>query len=212
MEKMFIRLGILTFFMILVNGINAQKKLHLDINLGVLNSIGKNEMRTYNSTINPLQVDYYSQKKYKHSYINLQFHLKYPMSKKVSFGVQSGLYMHFSERYFNTTEHTSISIPLLATIDLTAKHFKTSLVGVSIAGGKNFFKIDDDEEVTKNGSLMNASIFYRFKRNILKFGVEKQIDNVSFYYTAPNILRKNEKFSYHLHRLAILFSYGFTIN
>ncbi len=208
--KNYTRLSILIALIFFVTDLNAQKKISLDVNVGTLHSVGKDVLKRYNSNVNPLQIEYFSRKKYEKIYFNTLLNLNYFVNRNISLGLESGIYLHFSERYFGITKRTSVSVPLLATFRMNLINIKTDQLGINIAGGKNFFNIDAGYDKIKNGTIINASAFYLInKKNIIKLGIEKNVDNGTIYFIAQTPSFKNETFTYHLNRLSIILSYGF---
>lgn len=191
----------------------AQKKLSFDLSAAVLQSVGKDVSTTYTSHVNPLLTIYYSSRsKFKHPYFNVLGHISYPVSSKVGVGLQSGFYLHYREKYFSNIERTSLSIPVMATFSYKFFDINSSQLGINVAGGKNFYNIGDNQSKVKNGALYNASVFFNInKKSLIKFGVEKQIDNVSLYFIGDQPGYQNETYKYHLNRLSLILSYGLRI-
>jgi hypothetical protein len=161
--------------------LSAQKKLSFDLTASVLQSIGKDISTTYNSDISPLILIYLSRSKFKHPYFNVLGHVSYPVSSKVGLGLQSGLYLHYQEKYFSNVERTSLSVPVMATFSYKLFDINSAQLGIDMEAGKIFYNIDEFQFKIKNGELYNISVFYTLnKKNTIKLGVEKQIDNVSF--------------------------------
>lgn len=195
--------------LLFLKGLTAQK-LYLDGNFAILRSIGKDVVKTYNSRIQPLEVGYFSRKKFEQPYFNLLGNLAYAISPNILLGLQSGVYAHFSERYFGYTESLTISIPVMGTLSINIIKIKLKQLGLNVTGGKNFFDFKEETSELKNGSLFNESIFYLLnKKNILKIGIEEEVNNNEYvYFTARNPLSRNETFKFHLNRLSVVLSYG----
>lgn len=192
--------------------LSAQKKISFDLNVSVLQSASEDVLKTFVSDKNPLTIQYYSRKKFKHPYFNLLGNINYHVNQKIAFGIASGFYLHYLEKYFSNIERTTISFPLMATFRYKLIDIKVNQLGIDLAAGNNFFYIDEGVEKIKNGTILNASVFYIIhKRNIIKIGVEKEIDNVSFYFIADGQGYQNETFKYHVNRLSVKLSYGFQL-
>ena len=88
------------------------------------------------------------------------------MNVKIAFGLQTGIYVHFLERYFSNLQRTTVSIPLMATFRYNVMDIKMNQLGINLAGGMNFFDINISESHyrIKNGTLFNASVFYINKK------------------------------------------------
>jgi hypothetical protein len=210
--KNYIRFTILIVLIFLANDLNAQKKISLDVNVGVLHSIGKNIVNTYNSNINPLHIQYYSREKFKQPYFNILLSLNYALNRNFFLGLQTGIYTHFSEQYEGVSKPIIVSVPLMVTFRMKVTHIKANDLGINLAVGRTYFDIDANNINEKNGAILNASFFCHInKRSIIKFGIEKEIDNASLYFSAPNPLYKDETITYHINRLSVLLSYGFIL-
>jgi hypothetical protein len=190
--------------------LHAQKKFSLEINVGALHSVGKDISKTYHST-QPLSIQYLSRAKFEHTYFNLLPNLTYAVKPGILLGFQSGIYAHFNERYGGARKPVSVAVPLLATGRFDITDIKSSKLGISLAGGKNYFSTDTYPYDLKNGWLFNASVFYLLnQKSIFKLGVEQQIDN-GYVYSAADAFLKEETFKYHLNRVSIALSYGWII-
>src|SRR5687768_11645561 len=91
--KMYSVLSIIMSLLVF-NNLSAQKKLSLEVNTGVYQSIGEDQLRIY-ETGGPLTVEYYSRKKFSHPYLSVLPNLNYAINSKISVGLQSGIYGHF---------------------------------------------------------------------------------------------------------------------
>jgi hypothetical protein len=203
---------ILTLLIFASVNLRAQKKLSFDLSAAVLQSVGKDISKTYNSNVNPLTLQHFSRKQFKHPYFNILGHVSYSLNKRVSVGVESGLYMHYLEKYFSNIQRTSLSIPIMGTVCYKLFKIKEDEVGISAVAGKVFYNIDDIQFKIKNGALYNASAFYDInKKSTIKLGVEKQVDNVWFYFTADEQGYQNETYKYHLNRLSLILAYSFKL-
>ena len=203
------RLFITTIFIVWSISSTAQKKLLFDLNVSLLESIGKDISFTHISERNPGQTyNLLSRKKFQHPYFNVLAHLSYPLTANMNIGIRSGFYFHYYEQYFNAIERTTISIPVMATLEYKLFNLKSNEGGLEIAAGKIFFEIDEFPFSLKNGNLYNISAYYNVKtRSIFKLGVEKQTDHVTI--SAFPEQYSGEKYQYHLNRIALSLSYGF---
>ena len=203
---------ILTGLLFLGVNLSAQKKLSFDLSAAVLQSVGKDKSQTYHSDVNPLTVEYFSRKQFKHPYFNLLGHISYSLNKRVSVGVQSGLYMHYLEKYFSNIQRTNLSMPIIGTVSYKLFDINTSKFGIDVSAGKIFYNIDEFQFKVKNGALYNMSVFYSpTKKSTIKLGAEKQVDNVWFYFTADEQGYQNETYKYQLNRLSLILSYSFKL-
>lgn len=158
----------------------AQKKITFDFNIGLNNSIGNNILKSERYA--NITYGYYSRKKYKNPFTNFTGDILYPLSENCLLGVRSGVYVYILEEYISSAKRTTISIPLQLTGRYKLLSCRDNSIGINLTAGFNFFNIYDRIERYNNGKLLNASLYYLIrKKNILKLGIEKQIDNVSMY-------------------------------
>jgi hypothetical protein len=181
--------------------------LNFDLNVGLNRSIGQNTIKSYSYP--HLTIEYFKRRKYKNPYLNITGNILYPINKNFLAGIQSGIYIYFLEEYISSAKRTTVSIPIQLTARYNLLTLKENSIGINLAAGLNFFKIYDRIEQYKNGQLLNASVFYSInKKNLLKIGIEKQIDNVSFYVYKASEYEANQIFKYKINRLSIALSYG----
>ncbi len=185
----------------------AQKKPILEVNIGLNNSIGKNIIKSYSSP--HVTIQYFKRQKYKNPYVNITGNISYPVNRNCLVGVQSGVYINFLEEYVSIAQRTTISVPLQLTVRYKLLISKENSLGINVAAGLNFFNVYDRIERYRDGKLLNASIFYLINnKHLLKIGIEKQIDNVTFYVYKLSEYNPNEIFKYKKNRLSIALSYG----
>ena len=207
------RFFIFTLSFCITLSLNAQKKVSFDLNAGVLKSVGKDLFKNYNSSVNPLILTYYSRKKFKHPYFNLLSHIQYQLTTRFAVGLESGIYFHYWEKYFSDAERTTISIPVMVTLNHKIFDINSRPIGIELSVGGIFFNINDVQFRTRNGMLYNASAYYRInKKSILKLGAEKEVDKVWFYFQGDEPPYKNETYKYNLNRLSVLFSYRYILS
>lgn len=200
---------LLSFFAIIATNLKAQKKISLDINFTGLRSIGYDITKIRQSNMQPLTVYYFSRKKFEQPYFNILGNLAYAVNPNILMGLQTGIYAHFSERYFGFTKSLTVSVPVMITGRVNVMKINSRQIGINFTAGKNFFDIHAGEMELKNGLLFNESVFCIIKKSrILKLGIEQEVDNEYFYFTADNPLKKNETFEFHLNRLSLVLSYG----
>jgi hypothetical protein len=192
--------------------ISAQKKISVNVNLGIRNSIGKDLLKTYVSNSNSASVEYFSRKKYEHPYCNIITDVSYIIAPKLNIGLQTGLYLHFSEIYSSIAKRTTISTPLQLTGRYSIWDFKKKSIGIDLLIGMIFFEINERNiEKYKNGKLCSASFFFLMNKGIMKIGFEKEIDYVTIYFKELSPYFTNETFKYSIKRLSLSLSYGFLI-
>jgi len=133
------------------------------------------------------------------------------MKIKFFTGLQPGIQLHFNETHFAGIKRTFVTIPVQATFSYILFPVKNNAMGVSVAAGAVFYKINDYIYKIKNGFIFNGELFYEIsKRHKIKFGLEKQVDNTSFYYE-NNPPTPATKFNFSLNRLSMFVGCGFKI-
>src|SRR5690606_21202117 len=105
----------------------------------------------YHSEANPFTAEYFSQKKFYRPYANLLAEVSYNFNNTVSAGIQSGIYLHIREKYFSSMEHTTVGIPVLATLNFKLFEIYSNWIGVGFAAGKIFERVDEYFDHQKNG-------------------------------------------------------------
>jgi hypothetical protein len=190
--------------------LSAQKKLSFELNASVLHSVGKDISAVYHSDINDISFYYFSRKKFAHSYFNILGHITYSINPKIGVGLETGAYLHYLEQYFSNVERTNLSMPFMVTFSYKIININSNYLGIELAGGKIFYNIDEFSFKIKNGSLYNLSGFYNFsKRSTIKFGVEKEFDNVSLQLNPDSSGYQNQIYEYKLKRVSLTLSYCF---
>jgi len=191
----------------------AQKRILVDFKLSLLNSIGSDASKDYESEINPYSFGYYTKKKLKHPSINLIAGLAYPFSKKLSVGIQSGFYLRFKEEYYTLVQRTS----MMPTLQLTAKYKLFTIddrwLGVNVAAGMLFFDFTDVLRF-HNSILYNACLSYQLtSKSSIQIGIENEADRVSIDLKKFNQnLFKSDVLKYNINRLFFNASYSFVIS
>jgi hypothetical protein len=190
----------------------AQKKILIDVNIGVLNPIGSNKLRTFYSKINPLSIEYYSRKKLNNPSFSILGDIAYPLTERLSIGIQSGLYLRIKEEYTTTAQLTSIFIPLQLTGKYNLFKISNKYLGINLAAGLLFFDFTDAVERYHNSASYNASLSYPLsKKGFIRVGIEEQFDNVSYDIMKEFSFVKDEKFDYKQKRLFVYLSYSIKI-
>lgn len=200
------------FFFFLCSIITAQKKLLIDLNIGLLTPIGNNELKTFESNINPFTIQYYHRKKLQHPSVNVLIGIKYPVTKKTSVGIKSGIYLRFKEMYTSTAQRTSIFLPLQLTTQYNLFTINNKWLAINAAAGMLFFDFADFERY-HNSSMYNVSFSYPISgSSSLQIGMEKEADRVSLDVKKFNeSLYKDEIFKYKINRLFFHISYSIAI-
>lgn len=201
---------IIIIFFIFTTNLSAQKKLSVDLSLGVLKSVGRDLNSTYKSNNYPLTIYYPSRHKFENPFLNIFIQGSYPLNRRMSVGLQSGLYVHFAEKFLTNVKYTKASVPVLANFSYKLFDINSNDLGISISGGKLFYSIDESVIKAKNASIYNLSAFYNVSnKSFIKLGIEKQNDNVII--TPDETEYPREKYKYHLKRFSLFLTYGFKI-
>jgi hypothetical protein len=189
---------------------SGQKRINIEaiiqVNLPVSNDAEKEHKSADPAD---LGLSYFSRKKYTNPFFYALVNANYPISKRIKAGIQTGIQFHFNEVHFIGIKRTYIAIPLQAAVDYEIPISAKNIVGVSLAAGGSFYKINDYVYKINNAFLFNGSFFYKInKKHSVKIGLEKQIDNASFHYNVNNP-NSNEVYNFSLNRLSLFAGYGF---
>jgi hypothetical protein len=197
----------------LVNiSLHAQKKVNVDLNFNVYKSVGNEILKNYTTSDGYLGLQYFDKKRFKNPFISITGNVSYPILKKIYIGLQTGIYMTFKEIYVSYPPTNHFSIPLQATLKYEVLNKPKYSLGVIAAGGINFFNIYELTDRYKNAALYNGSFYYQVGKSNFKFGLEKQIDNVTVYLKEISAYTKEDLYKYKLNRgVSIFISYGFQI-
>lgn len=191
---------------------HAQKKIGIDLSFGLRKSFSNDLEKTFSTTPSFVTVNYYSRKKFEHPYFNLLANASYQLSNNSKLGLQSGIYVHYLERYSSVRKTASLSFPLQLTGRYTLWKVKNNLFGVDAAAGVLFFSIDGYSDKYKNAALLNLAVFYsKNNEGLLKFGIEKEIDYVITDLKQISQYSPEDVFKYSVKRLSFAISYGITI-
>jgi len=191
----------------------AQKGILVDFKFGLLNSFGTDASKNYESEINPYSFGYNTKKKLKHPAVNFMAGLAYPFSKKLSVGIQSGIYLRFKEQYYTLAQRTSV----MPTLQVTAKYKLFTIddrwLGVNAAAGMLFFDFTDVARF-HNSILYNACLSYQLTRkSSIQIGIENEADRVSIDLKKfDQNLFKSDVLKYNINRLFFSASYSFLIS
>lgn len=167
----------------------GQKKIIIDFAANANLSFSNNVTKVSTSTGIPsvIAISYNSRLRNTNPFFYVLCNPKYPVSKKLAIGIQTGLQFHFSEISLVGITRTFVAVPLQATMDYKMPFSKKGRMGVSIGAGGVLYKIDDGLAKINNALLFNLSPFYEIsKRRRISVGMEKQIDNASLHFNISN--------------------------
>jgi hypothetical protein len=203
------------FFLIVVCFISlkmdAQKKVSFEIDGSVLKSIGKDIPAYHKSTTNPtLTYAYYSRLKYEKTYFNLLAHIQYNLTSCFSAGIESGIYFHLEEKYFSDMPENSVYVSMRVMLSDKIVDVKSKPLCIQFAAGPLFFNMQNKYAKLNNGATYSAKICYDWKKKRgLSIGIEKEIDNTTFYFYPLTSGYKAESYHFKLKRLSLSISYRY---
>lgn len=198
---------ILVVNLVLANNAFAQKSVVVDFNVGLNKSVGHDILKS--KRYPNINIQYYQRKEYKNPYLNFTGNILYRLGNDCLLGIRSGVYIYIMEEYVSIAKRTTISVPLEITGRYKVFDIRNNSLGINLEAGFNFFNVYDRIERYNNGKLLGASAFYLIrKKHLIKFGVEKQIDNVSMYVYKINPYSPIQIFNYKINRLSFALSYG----
>ena len=108
------RLLVISVLLVSSIQLQAQKKFSLEVNVGVLQPVGKDITKLYKSD-QPFTLEYFSKLKFDHPYISILPNLNYLVNANVLIGLQSGIYAHFNEQFSGYRLPVFVTVPLMAT-------------------------------------------------------------------------------------------------
>jgi|GEM_PF-3792193 len=201
---------IIIIFFIFTTNLSAQKKLSVDLSLGVLKSVGRDLNSTYKSNNFAFPISYKSRSRFKNPYLNVLGCLNYPVNSRVNVGIQSGFRVYFAEKFISNVLYTKLAFPALFTLSYDFSNNNSNDLGIRISAGKLYYSIDEFHIKLKNATLYNVSAFYNMGNySFIELGFEKQLDNVTLMPDGPE--NPEEKYKYHLKRFSLFLTYGFKI-
>lgn len=180
----------------------------ISISAGVSSSINGNITRAYYSSKNPLVVLYYSYKKYEYPSILLNADFSTPLHKKISFAAKTGFNIHFSEKYLSNYRYTIAN--MIAQVGLKYNLFKegNTTGGLYLLSGINFISLREDLYKISPGGLYTGSLFLNVKKHSFKLGIEKEVQNVKYYFETFDPSQQDETIKFKQNRIQLFFTYG----
>ncbi len=133
----------IVIFLLLPTNCDAQRKWSLYVNLSVFQPVGKDVVKLYTSAQQPsISAGYYTRHKFDHPYMGILPNLSYSVTSALSFGIQSGIHIHFNEHYSGYRNPFFVTVPVMATGKMNIAGIKRNKIGLSIAAGRNFFHMN----------------------------------------------------------------------
>lgn len=200
---------ILTVFVSL--RVDAQQKITYEVDASVLKSIGKDIPAYHQSTTNPtLTYAYYSRLKYEKTYFNFLARIQYNLTSSFSAGIESGIYFHLEEKYFSDIQENSVYVPIRIMLRHKIVDVKSKPLRIQFAAGPVFFHIQNKYTKLNSGKACNVNICYDLKeKRGLSIGIEKEIDNTTFYFYPLTAGYKAESYYFKLKRFSVSISYRY---
>lgn len=191
---------------------NCQNRINADISFGLLHSFSNDVLKKYETVPPYVKIEYFTRKKFEHPYFNILGNVSYRLGKKINAGLQSGIYVHYRERYSSSEKKTTLTAPLQLTCSYPVFNLKANTFGINAAAGILFISLDEYLFKYKNSSLFNLCFYLKAKNGgLLKFGFEKQADFITADFKALSSYSPEETFKYRQKRLAAVVSYGVVI-
>jgi hypothetical protein len=200
------------FILLFVCGRLYSQKVTVDINVGLGMSVNKNKLATYRSTLNSFTLQYFSAKKYQYPDLNIKAQACYKLSKNIAVGVQSGIALHYLEKYFTNRQKTTEVFILQGGGRYFREINRGNEIGANVFIGKALFTIAEFPYKIASGNLYSFDCFYKIKqKHLLKMGIDLQADKVSYSYIPAPGTGTMEIYQYKLKRTIFFISYGIVI-
>lgn len=175
---------VFVFFSLICNSQEPNKSF--SVNLGLQTSVGPTIEGEIQSEIQNLYVQYFPYKRYRNPALRIRINNTYNISEIFRLGVESGLTVHYSERYYDGVYRTTVAIPVMVKIS-AGKQIKKARLEISFLGGYNYLNIDQFPYRDKGGFIYDIQLGCKFKsKTYLSTGFELQVDNDSYTHVPSN--------------------------
>ena len=174
------------------------KNLYYGAEAGIALSAGPSTFATKVSTINPLEVQYYDNKRYRLPTLRARGCVLKTISAIMNIGLKTGVDIHYLERNEYGQKETSFSIPLQVMGEIkTVSINKNKAMYTGIGLGYNFKNLNHFPYTEKGGLLISAEISINQKSNMqnhfyYKAGFEYGEDSYYFHFIANRDFQKDE--------------------
>jgi hypothetical protein len=200
------------FILLFFCGRLYSQKVTVDINVGLGMPVNKNKLATYTSTLNSFTLQYFSAKKYQYPDLHIKAQACYKLSKSIAIGVQSGIALHYLEKYFTNRQKTTEVFILQAGGRYFREINRGDEMGANAFIGKALFTIAEYPYKIASGNLYAFDCYYKIKhKHLLKMGVDLQADKVSYSYNPAPGTGTMEIYQYKLRRILFVISHGIVI-
>lgn len=212
MYKLHAALVLFMFCFLLPAGTDAQSKSTLLLEYSIKQSIGADKTADYYSQKNNIIIDYYKKRRFRNPQMELSGAWLLNLDKHFMAGLQAGINFNFSETYTSSMKITSVSFPVRVAGYYTFGKSPSGHAGLDASAGLLFFTIHDTKfERYQNGWMYSYGFFYRFKKTILRLGIENRFDKVTFFVDKASAQPQPEEFKYTIARPAITLSCRYLI-
>ena len=206
LQTLFLILSV--FFGLICNSQEPNK--NFSVNIGLQTSVGPTVEGEIKSGIQNLYVQYFPYKRYRNPALRIRINNTYKISEIFRLGIESGLTVHYSEKYYDGVYRTTIAIPIMVKIS-GGKQIKKTRIEISFLGGYNYLNIDQFPYRDKGGFIYDIRLGCKFNsKTYLSTGFELQVDNNSYTHvpTNPGPGNIQETFKYQQKRRQIYLSFG----
>lgn len=197
------------FLSVIANSQEPNKRF--SVNIGLQTSVGPTIEGEIKSDIQNLYVQYFPYKRYRHPALRIRINNTYNVSEIFGLGIESGLTVHYSEKYYDGVYRTTIAIPVMLKISAGKQLKEKARADISFLGGYNYLNIDQFPYRDKGGFIYDIQVGCKFKsKTYISAGYELQVDNDSYTHVPANPGPGNiqETFKYQQKRRQIYLSFG----
>jgi hypothetical protein len=197
------------FFSLVCNSQKPNKSF--SVNIGLQTSVGPTVESEIKSEIQNLYVQYFPYKRYRNPALRIRINNTYNISEIFGLGIESGLTVHYSEKYYDGIYRTTIAIPVMLKISVGKQLKEKARVDISFLGGYNYLNIDQFPYRDKGGFIYDIELGYKFNsKTHISTGYELQVDNDSYTHVPANPGPGNtqETLKYQQKRRQIYLSFG----
>jgi hypothetical protein len=191
---------------------NSQEpKNNFSVNIGLQTSVGPTVEGEIKSEIQNLYVQYFPYKRYRNPALRIRINNTYHISEIFGLGIESGLTVHYSEKYYDGFYRTTIAIPAMFKISAGKQIKDKARLELSLLGGYNYLNIDQFPYRDAGGFIYDIQLGCKFRsRASLSIGYELQVDNDSYTHVpaTPSSYNIQETFKYQQKRRQLFFSFG----
>jgi hypothetical protein len=126
-------------------------------------------------------------------------------------GIESGLTVHYSEKYYDGIYRTTVAVPIMIKINAGKQIKEKNKADISFLGGYNYLDVNQYTFRDRGGFIYDIQLSYELRSKInASIGYELQVDNDTYTYIPPNPSSYNiqETFKYQQKRRQIYLGFG----